>query len=983
MPDRPRLREAATPSSGGRPRSDITVTLRCNNQCRFCPRPTLRHISVRSAEDLDARLRAVRRHSRRVVLTGGEVTIHAELVDWIDRCRRLGFEQIGIITNARALADAERARRLVDAGLTEACVTVYDLRAAVHDQLTGAPGSLEESLLGLDQLLALAGRGESLLVRVNTLLCAANADGLQPMLQELCRRGVRRFLVGDVMLSETYPEPLDHQRVIELLRAVGDDSLLREASVAWRGFPLCLARDLPGVRIEPHDVDTALVDDSDLDRYFTEFGKLFVRAEPCARCSAAGRCLGPQRRYVAELGHRSLRTLTTIEAASVTAGVGDDDPLERARQELAEFSPWPESGRLEVMPTTACPFRCTYCKVELGDQHASPQVLDRAVDLLLSSKRDQLELQFFGGEPLLRRQEVLRTMARAARIARERDKRLRFVITTSGLPLSAELLQELAPFDVKVMMSVDGPADVMAEYRPHRSAQSPDLLARLESNLRMLVASGVDYFVNMVVTPADAAAVPERLRYLAGLGAKTVQICYALMPGWSDAAQEAFCVALRRCADLVADTDGLDLRLQNLGSAAEPTVLSTDMIVDVDGTVYGDAALFAEKVFPGLRGAFRIGHVDELSCFDGIRRSRERNLVDLRRTYPDPASEPRRILEEQLRFGRRIQATLDEIERPGQRRPRRAAPTGGGERPGFDENPLQRAVLRRGLAHQAKVMRQRPQLLSLPILMLENPCFHDCLFCVSKPLPPTSLEAVRRWLRDNRSLRLRRLGIAGNEPLAHPSIDGILAAAAAVGFERIEVLTSGVALADPRRAEQLYAARVKGYGIPLYAADAAAHDCITQSPGSHADTVRGIENLLKLGATVHVHANLLRQNLDGLAALAELVERRWGLPLCVIPVRPKAANLPYGELVPRYDDIAERASVDCLVGFPLCVAGRVQHPALPSGDIISDVLKLYVLDQPFVKPAKCRSCRWLDRCSGTFQAYLDLYGDGELRPAHH
>jgi len=994
MSDRQSRSDPGQAATAARSRSDITVTLRCNNQCRFCPRPTLRHITVRGADGLDDRLRAVRQHSKRVVLTGGEVTVHPELGDWIARCRQLGFEQIGIITNARVLADADVARRLVLAGLTEACVTLYDLRPEVHDGLTTIPGSLHETLAGLDNLLDLARDHSALLVRVNTLLGASNAKGLPVMLRRLHRRGVRRFLIGDVMLSEDFPDPLEHSRVIGVIRSVLDDPLLRTAVIQWRGFPLCLARDVPGARIEPHDIDTAIVDDSDLDRYFAEFGALFRHAPPCEGCHGALECLGPQQRYLDRFGATQLRRLNAAEAATVIAGGPSEDRLDQARRELADFAPWPESGRLEVMPTTSCPFRCSYCKVQLGEKNAPASVLDRAVDLLLTSDQDPLELQFFGGEPLLRRREVLRTMERGATLARERGKRLRFVITTSGLPLTAMLLDELSRFDVKVMMSYDGAADVMARYRPLAQPER-DVVARLEDNLRQLSRSGLEYFVNMVVVPADAAEVPERLSFLAGLGAKTVQVCYALGLGWSDAAQEAFCESLRRCAALVAAPDGPRVRLQNLGSAAEPTVLSTDMIVDVDGTVYGDAALFAEKVFPNLRSPFRIGHVDDLQSFDGLRRTRERNLVDLRRAYPDRSSEPRRVLEEQLLFGRRIQSTLDELSAPGtvargrSPQPSSLSAGGRGERPksaerlGFDENPLQRAVLRRGLAHQAKVMRRRPEILSLPILMLENACYHDCLFCLSKPLPPTALDEVCRWLGDNRQLRLERLGVAGNEPLAHPQIDSIVAAAAAVGFSTIEVLTSGVPVADPDRAKQLFAAGVRGYAIPLYSVDPAVHDEITQCPGSHAATVRGVENLLELGASVHVHANLLRQNLDGASELAELVERQWHLPLCFIPVRPKAANLPYERLAPRYDQIATRAQVSCLVGFPLCVAERVQQPPIPSGDIISDVLKLYVLDQPFVKPRKCAPCRWRQRCSGTFQAYLDRYGDGELRPAHH
>lgn len=299
-----------------------------------------------------------------------------------------------------------------------------------------------------------------------------------------------------------------------------------------------------------------------------------------------------------------------------------------------------------------------------------------------------------------------------------------------------------------------------------------------------------------------------------------------------------------------------------------------------------------------------------------------------------------------------------------------------------DRNPLQQKVLRRSLAHQARFIRKRPEVLALPLLMLENPCEHDCLFCMAKPLAPTPLATIKRWLADNRTakLNLTRLGIAGNEPLTHPDIDAILAVARDAGFEQFEVLTSGAPLADANRARALYEAGAQAYAIPLHAADPAIHDAITQAPGSHAATVRAIENLRALGATLYVHANLLQQNLDNLADLEALVCDTWGLPLAVLPVRAKAANRPYAELAPRYSEIVRRVGVQCLVAFPLCIASQVQTPALPSGDLLSDVLKVYVLDQPFIKPDRCAPCRLRSQCAGTFQAYLDLHGDEELDP---
>ncbi len=926
------------------PPADLTVTLRCNNRCPFCPRTTLRHVAA--GDDLDERLRSLRRRSSRVVLTGGEVTVLPDVAGLVRRCRDLGFEEVGIITNGRALAEAVEVTQLVEAGLTEACVTVYDLRAEVHDGLTRVEGSLDETLAGLDQLLA-AG---SLSVRVNTMVCARNAVGLPILLDGLAERGIREILVADAVMSDAFDEPVAYRDVARLARALAALPRLRHVRVVWRGFPRCVLHDLPGVVCEPQDVDTASVDGDDLDAYFAEFATHFGHVDACARCALREGCPGPQIRYVERFGD------------------GEFHPLDRPTSPRAVLGieAWRDPGRLAVTPTTACQMRCRYCKVELGRTHATPEVLDRAVDLLLTSERPRLELQFFGGEPLLRRDEVARTMVRARDLAEARGKQLSFTVTTNGLLLDDDTLQLLREHDARVLFSMDGSPAAMARSRP--LANGADASAAVEAGLRRLVASGVPHFVNIVVSPGDADDLVDRVRYIADLGVRTVQLCYATGPGWDRAAREAFCAALERCVVLASrwSARGKPLRIQNLDSGAEPTVLSNDLLVDVDGTLYGDAALFAEKVFPGLRGPYRLGRVGELAQFDGLRRSREENLKTLTGMYP-PGTPVGAVLEELVQLGVAVDATLRRL-RDGRRTPRQ------------DHNPLLGAVLKRSVSQQARLMRMHPALIKFPLLLLDNPCTLDCVFCRAKELEPTPREAAAAWLAGNDGVGQTRLGLVGNEPLIHPHIDELIASARAHGFERFDVLTTGQPLTDPGRVRDLVQRGVRGFALPLFSTDPAVHDGITRVEGSHRATVAAIDNLCDAGADVHVHANLLRQNIDGAGALEHHIVEELGLPFCLIPVRPKDANLPYEQLAPRYTDLLERLQVRSLVAFPLCISRRIQEPALAPADIIADVLKVYVLDQPFIKPGRCASCALRARCAGTFQAYLDLYGEGELRP---
>jgi len=278
-------------------------------------------------------------------------------------------------------------------------------------------------------------------------------------------------------------------------------------------------------------------------------------------------------------------------------------------------------------------------------------------------------------------------------------------------------------------------------------------------------------------------------------------------------------------------------------------------------------------------------------------------------------------------------------------------------------------------------MRRRPELMRLPVLHLENECFHDCVMCARTRFAPTPWARAAAWLAANGRARMTRLGIGGSEPLAHPAIMRILALARRRGFTGVEVMTSGWPLAGAGLAGRLARLGVEVFSVPLHAPEPEEHDRITGTPGSHRRTLEGIAAARAAGARVFVHANLLRRNIGAVPALERLVVDGLGLPFCVIPVRPKRSNLPYGELAPAYAEMERRLAgrVRTLAGFPLCVAARIQEPALIPSGLISDLLKLYLVDREQHRPAPCRACAARASCLGTFRAHLRLFpGDARL-----
>lgn len=120
-----------------------------------------------------------------------------------------------------------------------------------------------------------------------------------------------------------------------------------------------------------------------------------------------------------------------------------------------------------------CNLRCRYCFAgdgQYGDQAAalmSEEVGKKAIDYLLahSESRKNLEVDFFGGEPLLNLPMVEKTVAYARSKELEYGKRFRFTITTNGMLLDEHTIEFINREMHNVVLSVDGRESVNDHMR--------------------------------------------------------------------------------------------------------------------------------------------------------------------------------------------------------------------------------------------------------------------------------------------------------------------------------------------------------------------------------------------------------------------------------------------------------------------------------------------------------------------------------------
>ena len=119
-----------------------------------------------------------------------------------------------------------------------------------------------------------------------------------------------------------------------------------------------------------------------------------------------------------------------------------------------------------------CNLRCKYCFGSTGSFHGqrslmSSEVGKKAIDFVIknSGKRRNIEIDFFGGEPLMNFEVVKEILEYADTEGEKYNKNFRFTITTNGLLLNNDIKEYINTHMSNVVLSLDGTKDVNDKMR--------------------------------------------------------------------------------------------------------------------------------------------------------------------------------------------------------------------------------------------------------------------------------------------------------------------------------------------------------------------------------------------------------------------------------------------------------------------------------------------------------------------------------------
>ncbi len=120
-----------------------------------------------------------------------------------------------------------------------------------------------------------------------------------------------------------------------------------------------------------------------------------------------------------------------------------------------------------------CNLACKYCFASEGEYHGDRSLMSfevgkKSIDFLIanSGERRNLEVDFFGGEPLMNFQVVKDIVAYGRSLEEKHNKNFRFTLTTNGMLLNDEIMEFANKEMANVVLSVDGRPEVNDNMRP-------------------------------------------------------------------------------------------------------------------------------------------------------------------------------------------------------------------------------------------------------------------------------------------------------------------------------------------------------------------------------------------------------------------------------------------------------------------------------------------------------------------------------------
>ncbi|HLP60077.1 MAG TPA: radical SAM protein [Candidatus Deferrimicrobium sp.] len=326
--------------------------------------------------------------------------------------------------------------------------------------------------------------------------------------------------------------------------------------------------------------------------------------------------LGGAERLNTILGHLYYRGLISVDGQT------------GLNQEIYRQGPlFNDIPMMEFLVTKRCNLECRYCfaKANESRRDMSLETAFKAVDHLMKMPFRNYYIKFSGGEPLLRKDFLEKVSQYTIKKCREfkKESYLLFEVTTNGTLIDEEAIELFKKFNMRVLISIDGPENFHDDVRSYRNGDSS--FGDVMTGISRMRDAGYPFRIITVVTRRHLAHTHEIMDFFAQLGLYDLRFNPVLRngrgkSGWQHQgiAPHEYLAFMKTTADLCSKE--VSLHEDNIQSILRNMVYRTRdfkcmrsncgcghyyLCVDADGDVYPCAYFLSET------GNLRLGNIHE------------------------------------------------------------------------------------------------------------------------------------------------------------------------------------------------------------------------------------------------------------------------------------------------------------------------------------------------------------------------------------
>lgn len=282
-------------------RADVKVGFACNNHCTFCVQWDKRlRFKPRSLEEIQTIIQdEYDKWALYIVFTGGEPTVHPQLVEAVAYAKQVGYKQIQIQSNWTNFDKIEYVQKLIEAGVTEFSPSIHGFHKETHDRQVVTKWAWERVVKWLINLRKL-----NQIVIINSVVTKENYKEIPELAALLIKLNVTQFQFAFVHIlwsAAANKEDVVPKKSLVMPYIYKALDLAKKAGIPayTEAIPYCLMQWYEWAIAENHMPETSVVDaeyrvDSYADYRWSEWKS---KRENCRTCVKDKYCEWPWKEY--------------------------------------------------------------------------------------------------------------------------------------------------------------------------------------------------------------------------------------------------------------------------------------------------------------------------------------------------------------------------------------------------------------------------------------------------------------------------------------------------------------------------------------------------------------------------------------------------------------------------------------------------------------------------------------------------------------